>query len=167
MKVQKSHLRIALVILVALVIYSVVRNMTPAAPAPGPQPPQAPLIAGPQPGPSASVQIDPLAILPPVDVDLARAPDWGRDPFLFGNETREVIVASFVQVRGVDPNVRSILISSTRRLAIVDGKIVGVGDAVGAYKVAAIEQDGVVFTTANGERRRVAVYGAGRTGLTR
>jgi hypothetical protein len=57
--------------------------------------------------------------------------------------------------------VRTILHSATRRLAIVNGRIVGVGDAIGDYTVADIEKDAVVFTAASGERLRVPVHATG------
>jgi len=63
--------------------------------------------------------------------------------------------------------VRSILFSSSRRLAIVDGHIVGVGDTVGTFTVSAIEQGAVVFATSTGERRRVTVYPSAPRGLVR
>ena len=166
MKVQRSHLHIAVIVLAVLVLYSVYSWVKPAPGLAGPQTPQPPLLGEPVPQ-ATGYQIDPLAIPAPVDVDLTRAPGWSRDPFLFGDETRSLIVPAAAQLRGADPVVRSILFSSTRRLAIVNGKIVAVGDMVGAYKVAEIEQAAVTFALASGERRRVPVFGAARTGLTR
>jgi hypothetical protein len=117
--------------------------------------------------PSAGLQIDPMSIRAPHDIDMARVPEFRRDPFLYGNESREIVAAASPQISGPGPVVRSILISPSRRLAVVDGRIVGVGDTVGLYTVAEIEQSAVVFTLAGGERRRVPLHGASSAGLIR
>ena len=168
MKVQKSHLRIALFILGAAVLFSLFNYLRPAPRTGGGQAPQAPLIATPA-APGAGGQIDPLSIRAPHDVDMARVPEYARDPFLFGDETRDIVRAALAGApdSGPAPSVRSILFSSTRRLAVVDGKIVGVGEQVGVYRVAEIEQGAVVFSVATGERRRVSVHGAVPAGLIR
>jgi hypothetical protein len=51
--------------------------------------------------------------------------------------------------------VTSILISGDRRVARIDGRIVGVGDRVGSDLVESIEPGVVVLVTDNGGRRRV------------
>jgi hypothetical protein len=164
MKVQKSHLRIALFILGAAVLYSLFGYLRPGLRTAGPSvPPQPLLVAGPSAGPGG---VDPLTIPAPPDIELARVPSWSRDPFLFGNESRR-FQPTVVRNNGPDPTVRSILFSSTRRLAIVDGRIVGVGDSIGVFKVADIEQGAVVFSLSSGERRRVPVHGPSHLGLTR
>ena len=166
MKVQKSHLRLALFILGAAVLFSLFNYLRPAPRTGERSAPQAPLIAA---SAGAGGQIDPLSIRAPVDVDMARVPSYTRDPFLFGDETRDIVRAALggAPDAGPAPSVRSILFSSTRRLAVVDGKIVGVGDQVGVYKVAEIELGAVVFSLATGERRRVSVHGAVPAGLIR
>jgi len=165
MKIQRSHLRIALFVLGAALLYSVFSYMRPAQRVSPPQIPAAPLLAG---GPSAGDgQIDPLSIRAPQDIDMARVPVYARDPFLFGNESRTVVSLVSAPSAGPDPWVRSILFSSTRRLAIVEGKIVAVGDSIGAYKVVEIEQGAVVFALAGGERRRVPVHGVAPAGISR
>jgi hypothetical protein len=166
MKVQKSHLRIALFILGAAVLFSVFNYLRPAPRTGGRQAPEAPLL---ETLAATGGQIDPLSIRAPHDVDMARVPEYARDPFLFGDETRNIVRAALAGASDARPapSVRSILFSSTRRLAVVDGKIVGVGDQVGAYKVAEIEQGAVVFSLATGERRRESVHGAVPAGLIR
>ena len=168
MTVQKSHLRLALFALVAAVLY----NLWFFVLRPGPQSggrvtPEQPLLESTTLVSGASAQLDPATIPAPPDVDLSTAPVLGRDPFLFGNESRSVALAAARQFPEPDPTVRSILFSSTRRLAIVDGQIVSVGDTVGTYTVSAIEQGAVVFTTRAGERRRVSVHAPPSRGLAR
>jgi hypothetical protein len=97
---------------------------------------------------------------------MARAPATNRDPFLFGNESRDVKVETAVQL-GPDPFVASILYSPTRRVAVVEGRIVSIGDAIGAFKVADIQKDAVIFTTPAGDRRRVPLHGPPPEGIRR
>lgn len=167
MKVQKSHLRLALFALGAAVLY----NVWFFALRPGPRP--AVRAAADQPPfgvpgfTAGATALDPAAIPAPPGIDMLASPSWRRDPFLFGDETRRVTAAMLPQSAPPAPVVRSILFSADRRLAIVDGRIVGVGDAVGRYTVSAIEQGTVEFTTAAGERFRVSVHAPPEAGLTR
>lgn len=55
------------------------------------------------------------------------------------------------------PVVGGILISENRRLAVIDGVVVGVGDRVGERTVVAIETDAVVFREPGGREVRVPV----------
>jgi hypothetical protein len=63
--------------------------------------------------------------------------------------------------------VSSILYSASRRLAIVDGRIVGVGDAVGNYRIVEIERDAVVLAVPSGARIRVSMHGSAVKGRER
>lgn len=54
-----------------------------------------------------------------------------------------------------EPVVRSILFSAERRVALIDARIVGVGDQVSAGRVIAIERDAVVIETHAGQTRRL------------
>lgn len=168
MKVQKRHLRLALFALGAAVLYNLwFFVLRPGPQAGGRVTPEQPLLESTTLVPGASAQLDPATIPAPPDVDMSTVPVLGRDPFLFGNESRSAALAAVRQLPEPDPTVRSILFSSTRRLAIVDGQIVSVGDTVGTYTVSAIEQGAVVFTTSTGERRRVSVHAPSSRGLTR
>jgi hypothetical protein len=167
MKIQKSHLRLALFVLGAAVLYSVYVFMRPAPRQSAPIQPQQPLIQTGA-GPSAGTQIDPMAIRPPVDVDLARAPGWVRDPFIFGDESRSIVARAInAAPEGPAPTVRSILYSPGRKLAIVNGKIVAIGDMVGSLKVTNIESSAVTFAEPDGRPHRVPLYGALPTGMIR
>lgn len=167
MKVRKSHLRLALFALGAAVLYNVWFFVL----RPGPRPParaasEQPLFGAPGFAAGATAP-DPVAIPAPPEIDMLASPSWRRDPFLFGDETRQVTAAKLPQSVPSAPVVRSILYSADRRLAIVDGRIVGVGDPAGTYRVSAIEQDAVVFTTPSGERLRVSVHAPPTAGVTR
>jgi hypothetical protein len=56
-----------------------------------------------------------------------------------------------------NPKVQSILISNNRRLAMVDGRIVGIGDDVGGWTVGAIEQNAIVLRSPGGKERRIGI----------
>ena len=159
MIIRRTHLTLALAALAAAVLYNVwyfvARPAAPASSGPGAQQP----LVGAAGSARAAASLDPLTIAAPPPVDMASAPSWRRDPFLFGDETRAVARPAVQAPAPVRPTVRTILFSATRRLAIVDGRIVGVGDAVGDYTVADIEKGAVVFTTPSGERLRVPVRG--------
>lgn len=167
MKVQRSHLRIAVVFLVAAVLYNVWSFMGPTTRT-GAQLPQQPLIQTEVP-PAATGQpaIDPATIPAPPEIDMAKAPSAARDPFLFGDETRDEQAQAARDEVIVDPTVRSILFSSSRKAAIVDSRMVSIGDSVGSLKVADIERDAVIFATAGGDRRRVTLHKAAPPGIRR
>jgi hypothetical protein len=57
--------------------------------------------------------------------------------------------------RQPDPVVSSILYSSHRRVALIDGRIVGPGDRIGANVVHSIEPDAVIVLMADGQTRRL------------
>lgn len=57
------------------------------------------------------------------------------------------------------PAVNSILVSPDRRLAVLDGAIVGVGDAVGLRVVVQIEPEAVILREPSGYLIRVSIRG--------
>lgn len=168
MTVKKSHLQIGLLLLGAAIVWSVSSYLrAPARPGSPPERGSEPLLgaeASPRHGQERGA-IDPLSIPAPPAIDMSGTPSWGRDPFLFGYESRDTTVAGPVQVASADPIVRSILFSASRRVALIDNRLVGIGDQVGAFKVADIERTAVTFTLPTGERRRVGIYGPSSQGL--
>jgi hypothetical protein len=159
MTVRRTHLTLALAALAAAVLYNVwYFVLRPAAPPVSRPAAERPLVGAEGQAQAGTAAPDPLTIPAPPPVDLASAPSWRRDPFLFGDETRDVARPA-VQARAPSrPAVRTILYSAGRRLAIVDGRIVGVGDAVGDCTVADIGKDAVVFLAPSGERLRVPIH---------
>jgi hypothetical protein len=168
MKVQRSHLRIAVFVLAAAVLYNVWAFFKPSARAipvanrAAAQPLLQPEVAA----SSGARAIDPASIPAPPDIDLGKAPSSTRDPFLFGDENRSNVVRA-QDDRTPDPVVRSILYSATRQSALIGNRMVGVGDSVGFLKIVSIERDAVVFATPSGDRRRVAMFRATSSGITR
>jgi len=159
MTIRRSHLTLALAALAAALLYNVwyfvLRPAGSVVSGPAPQPPLVRAAGSARPG---ELAVDPLTIPAPPVVDTASAPSWRRDPFLFGDETRAVARPVVQAAAPIRPAVRTILYSASRRLAIVDGRIVGVGDAVGDYTVVEIEKGAVVFAAPSGERLRVPVH---------
>ncbi|MCX6545352.1 MAG: hypothetical protein NTV05_13205 [Acidobacteria bacterium] len=170
MKIKKQHLHLAVVAVGAAVLWSAwsytkgpARTPVPAARALD----ERPLLGPEQAGPvySGDRGIDPVGIPAPPSVEGAVESASARDPFLFGNEDRDVKAAA--PRVGSDPRVRSILFSSGRRLALIENRIVGAGDTVGDFTVVQIDRDAVIFTTATGERRRVAIRSQAPAGIRR
>jgi hypothetical protein len=166
MKVQRSHLRIALIVLVIAVAYNAWVFLKPAPRSAALTNRQQPLLGSEVP-PASDVQtVDPLSIPAPPSIDVSASPSSGRDPFLFGDERRDGQVKTAAD-RVPDPVIRSILFSATRRTAIVEDRMLSVGDSIGTLRVVEIDRDAVVFVSADGERRRVALHRASSTGIRR
>ena len=169
MRVQRSHLRLALFVLVLAVLFNLWVFFKPAArttPLTNRQQPllqseESPAVAG---GPDA---IDPVSIPAPLAIDVSTDPVPGRDPFLFGDERRDGWVPPVLRPRTPDPVVRTILFSAGRQTAIVENRMVSVGDTVGSLTVVQIDRDAVVFAASDGERRRVLLHPALPAGIRR
>lgn len=56
-----------------------------------------------------------------------------------------------------DPLVRSILYSPVRRAALVDSRVVGIGDQLHAGRIVEIDRDAIVIETPRGEHRRIVL----------
>lgn len=168
MKVQRRHLWMALAVLVAAVAYNLWSAFGPTGRRPATVVRQQPLLPS-EPAPEIGPQgraIDPLSVPAPPAVDLSAEPLMRRDPFLFGDERRDLLrqAASAVQP---DPVVRSILYSTGRKTALVDSRVVAVGDTVGGLRVVQIERDAVVFSSPAGDQRRIALLRPAVAGLTK
>jgi hypothetical protein len=159
-KLGKVHLVLSLSLLAVSIVYNAWVWTRPARTT-APSRADAPLIEGLQAsgptvtGDAAAEVIDPTTIPPVPDVGLDRAPEWPRNPFL---STRRRVaetspVASGEVATEPDLVLASILHSAERRLAILNGRIVGVGDRVGSMTVRAIEPREVVVESSTGARR--------------
>lgn len=87
-------------------------------------------------------------------VDVTTTPEFARDPF--ATQPRAVSAPSAAPTQPA-PVVTSILFSTGRRVAIVDGRIVRPGDRVRSGVVRSIESDAVVIVEPGGAERRVAI----------
>ena len=96
-----------------------------------------------------------VPVTQPQMADVVTAPEWGRDPFATGQRADAVKVVAVPASPG--PVVNSILFSSGRRLALVDGRVVRAGDLVRSGVVRSIEPDAVVIAAEGGRERRVEI----------
>lgn len=186
MKLGKTHLQIALALVALSVMYNVWVFFF-RAPGGTAQQSEVPLLSTVQrparsgatggtvgtaasavrPGVLAAAAVDPVAIPAPPAFDTATAPAWIRDPLLAAGETRDpVIVRSAVVDPTPDVVISSILYSSTRRSAIVDRRVVGIGDAVGGGVIADIQPDAIVLRLPSGTERRIEMVRAFGTGVS-
>jgi hypothetical protein len=167
MTIRTSHLRLALVALGAAVLYNMWVFLGPSSRTPSGSVRQQPLLASSDvPAVAAAPRVDPASVPAPPQVD-----EWSplvlrRDPFLFADERRDGSAPAERLERPADPVVKTILFSPIRKTAIVDGRLVGVGDVTGPFTVIAIERDAVVVSAPDGEQRRVALARPG-TGSAR
>lgn len=160
MKLGKTHLVASLTMVAASIAYNVWVFTRPArrsAPAPAPLidtlQSSAPSVTGEQ----TVAPIDPTTLAPPPDVDLVRAPEWPRNPFSSPWQRRaDVVIAPVAQVEAEpDVVVASILHSTDRRLAVVNGRIVRAGDRIGSSTIVDIQPRAVVVESPRGGRRVV------------
>ena len=155
MKAGKPQLVGSLALLAAAVFYNVWAFTRPAAkavPSRGPAPVDAlPTL------PEAAAAVDPLTIAAPRDVSLETPPEWRLDPFTNAYEQKPVAAAPVGEAPPPEPEVTvaSILYGGDRQLAIVNGRIVRVGDSVGGSTVVEIQPRAVVLD--GGPRGRRAV----------
>jgi hypothetical protein len=162
MKLGKGHLVASLAMVAASIAYNVWVFTRPArrsVPGGSPAPlvenvsAQGPVVTGEE----TAAAIDPTTVPPPPDVDLARTPEWRRNPFARAWQPRaDAVIAPVAEVEA-EPDVvlATILHSHERRLAVVNGRIVRVGDRVGSSTVLDIQPRAIVVEAQGGARRVV------------
>lgn len=165
MKLDNRHLRVSLALLVGSILYNVWVYTRPAkSTSPRPLLAVAMVPDAAQPPPVAPV--DPSTIVAPPALDLRTAPSWARDPFASlrqaAAERPGAATAATNPSAVAEPVVRTILFSSQRSVAFIDGHIVRVGDHISAGAVAEITRDAVVIEMPSGERKRVPLRPAAR-----
>ena len=77
---------------------------------------------------------------------------WGRNPFLTEAETIKPVAGGKAPV----PVVRAIIMGRPKPVATIDGRVVTIGDKIGAEKVVEIREDSVVLETGR-ERRSLRI----------
>lgn len=163
MKLDRRHMVVSVVLLVASIIYNVWIFTRPADGAR----PAASFAGGGQPAPSAQEPsaaggpVDPAQVQELPDVALERPPQWPRDPFGSTHATAPDVAAvsdtALEVVPDPDPVVASILYSSDRRAAVIDGRVVRIGDMVGTSLVVDILPKSVVIESRDGGRQTLAL----------
>ena len=168
MTLDKRHMAGSVLMLVGAVAYNVwvfTRPATRLAAAPAP----IDITGAPSTGPETGERRGALDVPLLQDVALDRVPQWGRDPFEDMQAAPAVVETAAPPAPPVveaDPVVASILYSTGRRLAVIDGHIVRPKDRVGSAMVIDILPKGVVLEFADGEVRTVELE-APRTGRGR
>ena len=87
------------------------------------------------------------------------APTFARNPFAYGAATLATTPAADAGGRflrsaeGPRLHCAAVILGAGAAAAIIDGRLVGVGDTVGDYRIVAIDEDGVTLRA--GERTRV------------
>lgn len=159
MKLGRLHVVLSLVVLAIAILYNVWMLTRPARSAGGLRSEPA-LMEGIQTsGPSVTGEavaevIDPTTLPPVPEVGLDRAPEWPRNPFLSaGLRLVEAPQASGEADAEPDLVLASILYSAERQLAIVNGRIVRVGDRVGTVTIYDIKPRAVIVESQDGARR--------------
>jgi hypothetical protein len=92
------------------------------------------------------------------DVMLDRPPVWARDPFMgrpAAPTAADAPVAAAPAAVEADVTLDSVLYSSTRRLAMVNGRTVRIGEQVGGATVVDILPDAIVVESASGGIRTI------------
>jgi hypothetical protein len=105
----------------------------------------------------APIQQRPEWVGQPRLVDVTTPPQWKRNPFTTAVRPAAARARARVVPGQPEPVVSSILFTSGRRIARVDGRLVRVGDRLGAGVVTAIEPDGVIVAGEGSGERRLAL----------
>jgi hypothetical protein len=152
----------ALTLLAGSVVYNVWAFGNPR---PRPQMESPPPLLGIPSGPSgpvaapAPVAADPVYAARAEDLALDRNPVWLRNPFKGAvAPPREPVAAVETTPGEPEPEIvlNSILYSPMRKLAMVNGRAVRVGDRVGAARVLDIQPDAIVVELPSGGVRTIA-----------
>jgi hypothetical protein len=159
-KVGRLHLVLSLLMLGAAVSYNVWALTRTAATAPTART-VAPVDALPAPAASPAVAADPMQIAAPADVSADRTPQWAHDPFSNTFAAPPATAAAPPPAPAPEVVVAMILYGEQRQLAIVNGRIVGVGDAIGDSSIVAIEPRGITLDGGPRGRRTVALRAPG------
>ena len=163
MNVGKPHLFGSVGLLAAAVAYNVWVFTRPATTATAATARPAEVTNAEAVGTQAPAAPDLSQLEPLPDVALDRAPVWPRDPF-FDSRPKPAPVSEPIAAAPVAPEaelvVATILHSADRRVAMVNGRIVRVGDSIGSAKVVDILPDAVVVDSPRG-RRLLSVRPAG------
>jgi hypothetical protein len=162
-KVGRLHLVLSLLMLGAAISYNVWSLTRPSSTTSAVRG-AAPVDALPVPAVAPTASVDPTQVAPPADVAADRAPEWAHDPFSNAFERKPAAQAA-ASAPAPEPEpevtVASILYGDERRLAIVNGRIVRVGDKIGESSVIEIAPRAVTLAGGPRGRRTVSLRAPG------
>lgn len=160
MKFNRTHLIGSVVLLLASILYNVWVFWGSSAAKKGAKAGTPAAVAGTA---GVSTAIDPQTLPAPPPIDLNVAPAWDRDPFrragAVPSKPEAVLAAVAPKAVEADPVVGAILFSPERKLAIVNGKIVAVGDRLPSGIVSDITRDAILVRDSSGDERRYVLRG--------
>lgn len=159
MKFNRRHFVGAAILLLASVIYNVWVFWGPSSEK-KPKPAVTPTAFASAGAAGGSASVDPLTISPPPRVDLGVAPEWNRDPFRRAGEGAPPpkppeVAPPVAPAPAPDPVVGAILFSADRRLAIINRRIVAVGDRIDSGVIVDITRDAILVRAPDGGERRL------------
>ncbi len=91
----------------------------------------------------------------PADADVAGTPE--TPPPAASPDVRAPVGADDTLTDSPLPVISAILLSEGRRLAVVDGRVLGVGQQAGAWEVVSVDRDSVVLRDPSGVERVVSL----------
>lgn len=167
MKLGRQHVIVSLMLLAGSIVYNiwVFTRPAPNRSAAATQPPAS--TPAPTSAAAPAAAFDPSHPQQLPDVELIRVPVWARNPFEHRGlkpaivQTTAAETPSPASAPAADPEIASILHSPERRLALIDGRIVRVGDMVADSKVVDILPKAVVLESAARGRRTLALKSPG------
>ena len=161
MKLDKRHLVAALALLVGSIVYNVWVFTRPRGNASAAGTPVAPITdtaALAAAAPVVAAPLNPSQVKPLPEVALDRLPEWRRNPFANPRLPEPAVSATAAEpAPEADPVVATILYSSDRRLALVDGRIVRVGDRLGDATIVDIVPNAVIVESPARGRRSLSL----------
>ncbi len=159
MKLDKRHMAGSVVMLVGSIIYNVWvftgSGRTPARNEVAGVAESAPQVEN---RGNASGPLDPAQVHTLPDVEIDRVPQWPRNPFQNLRQRPVEVVAEAPEPPPPppppppDPVIASILYSSDRRAAMIDGHIVRIGDVLPAGRIVDILPKAIVLESEEGRR---------------
>lgn len=160
----KPHLYASVVMLAGAIAYNVYVFNQPTTRPGGVQRPVSQVTGSAAVAPAAGAPTD-LSQLPPVpDVALDVLPRWTRNPFAVrravADEEPEPILDTLADPAPAaepDPVVSSILYSSDRKLAIVNGRVARIGDVIAGVTIVDIQPAAVVIDSRDRGRRTLSL----------
>ena len=111
---------------------------------------------------NAPTQADPAVapvepVVPPPESPGAAVPDTSAPPPVTGDSVAPRPAEGPAALPPSPPTVSAILVSEGRRLAVIDGRVLGAGQRAGPWELVSVNRDAVVLRDASGVEQVVAL----------